>query len=38
MEVTIDRDECISCGACYEDCPEFFEENPDDDWSQVKEG
>lgn len=37
MKVTIDREDCISCGACYEDCPEFFEENPDDTWSQVIE-
>jgi ferredoxin len=37
MKVTIDREECIICGACYEDCPEFFEENPDDEWSQVVE-
>jgi ferredoxin len=37
MKVTIEREECIICGACYEDCPEFFEENPDDTWSQVIE-
>jgi len=37
MKVTINREECIICGACYEDCPEFFEENPDDEWSQVVE-
>ncbi len=33
--VTIDRDECISCGVCWTSCPEFFEENPDDGYSQV---
>ncbi len=37
MKVTIDRDECISCGACYADCPEVFEENEDDYLSQIVE-
>ncbi len=32
----IDREGCISCGACWTSCPEFFEENPDDGKSQVK--
>jgi ferredoxin len=35
MKVTIERDECISCGACYADCPEVFEENDDDYLSQI---
>lgn len=35
MKVTIDRDECTSCGVCWEECPKLFEENPDDGWSQV---
>lgn len=35
--MTIDRDGCISCGACWVTCPEFFEENPDDGFSQVVE-
>lgn len=35
LRVTIHRDECISCGACWTECPEFFEENPDDGFSQV---
>ena len=37
MKVTIDRDECISCGACYADCPQVFEENDDDYLSQIVE-
>jgi ferredoxin len=37
MKVTIERDECISCGACYADCPEVFEENDDDYLSQIVE-
>lgn len=36
VKVTLDRDECISCGACWADCPEFFEEG-DDGLSQVVE-
>jgi ferredoxin len=37
MKVTIDRNECTSCGTCQETCPLFFEENPDDSFSQVRE-
>jgi ferredoxin len=37
MKVTIDRPNCTSCSTCWETCPEFFEENPDDAFSQVKE-
>lgn len=37
MRVTIDRDQCISCGACYSECPQVFEENGDDSWSQITE-
>jgi len=37
MKVTIEREECISCGACYADCPEVFEENEDDFFSQIVE-
>ncbi|MBD3182455.1 ferredoxin [Candidatus Poribacteria bacterium] len=35
FKVTIDREECISCGQCWETCSEFFEENSDDGFSQV---
>ncbi len=37
MKVTIDREQCIACGACYQECPKVFEENPDDTWSQITE-
>jgi ferredoxin len=37
MKVTIDRNDCTSCGTCWETCPAFFEENPDDHLSQVIE-
>jgi len=33
----IDRDECILCGSCWEDCPEVFEESPDDGLAQIVE-
>lgn len=35
FQVRIDRDECTSCGVCWDACPEFFEENPDDGFTQV---
>ncbi len=35
--VTIDRDTCIGCGACWALVPDFFEQNPDDGKSQVVE-
>jgi ferredoxin len=37
MKVTIERDECTMCGVCWESCPEFFEESPEDGLSQVVE-
>ena len=37
VSVTIERDTCVSCGSCYETCPDFFEENPEDSFSQIKE-
>jgi ferredoxin len=35
MNVRIDREECLSCAACWEDCPEVFEENESDGLSQI---
>jgi ferredoxin len=35
INVIIDREGCISCGTCWEACPEFFLENAKDGWSQV---
>jgi ferredoxin len=37
MKVIIDRIDCVSCGTCYEICPTFFEQNPDDTFSQIIE-
>lgn len=34
--VTIERDECISCGQCWEICPDYFEQAEDDGFSQIK--
>lgn len=35
MKVTIDRDQCITCESCWTICPEFFQQNPADNWSEV---
>ncbi len=37
VKVVIDRDGCISCGACWTGCPEFFQENMEDNRSGVIE-
>lgn len=37
MIVIIDREKCVSCGTCWESCPDVFEENPDDSYSQITE-
>jgi ferredoxin len=37
MNVTIDRMECVSCGACWNICPDLFEQNPCDSLSQIIE-
>ncbi len=34
-KVTITREECISCESCWAGCPEFFEQNSMDNWSQI---
>jgi putative ABC transport system permease protein len=35
VKVQIEREECISCAACWDDCPDVFEENMEDGLSQV---
>ncbi len=37
MKVTIDRQACVSCGTCWDECPGFFEQDPDDSFSRVIE-
>jgi ferredoxin len=29
--------ECVSCGACWNTCPELFEQNPCDSLAQIAE-
>ncbi len=35
INVIIDREGCISCGQCWDACPDFFEPNTDDERSQM---
>ncbi|MDD1695465.1 MAG: ferredoxin [Methanoregula sp.] len=37
MNVVIDRSACVSCGVCWNTCPELFEQNPCDLFSQIAE-
>jgi ferredoxin len=37
MKVQIDREECLACGACWDDCPEVFEEDEADGTSRIVE-
>ena len=37
VKVVIDREGCVSCGSCYDICPEVFEENEEDTFSEIKE-
>ncbi len=37
MNVTIDRMGCVVCGACWNTCPDLFEQNPCDSFAQIAE-
>ncbi|HTP58146.1 MAG TPA: ferredoxin [Spirochaetia bacterium] len=38
MKVSIDpRQDCTSCGLCWSDCPDIFEEAHDDNLSRIVE-
>ena len=37
MHVTIDRSYCLSCGACWNSCPEVFYQNPCDGFAEIAE-
>ena len=37
MKVQIDRKDCTSCGSCWDLCPDLFEENPEDHFSEIAE-
>ena len=35
MKVTIDRKQCVSCGSCWDSCPDLFVQNEKDSFSQI---
>ncbi|HUX42807.1 MAG TPA: ferredoxin [Rectinemataceae bacterium] len=35
MKVEIDRGGCIGCALCWTECPEVFEQDPDDSLSRI---
>ena len=35
MNISIDRGACVSCGACWNICPELFDQNPCDSYSEI---
>jgi ferredoxin len=37
MKVKIDRTQCVSCGSCWDTCPELFEQDPEDSFSGIRE-
>ncbi|OPY43905.1 MAG: Ferredoxin [Methanoregulaceae archaeon PtaU1.Bin222] len=37
IHVRIQREDCTSCSTCWETCPEVFEQNEDDRFSQITE-
>jgi ferredoxin len=37
MNVTIDRMACVICGACWNTCPELFDQNHCDSFSEIVE-
>jgi ferredoxin len=37
MKVQIDRNDCTSCASCWGLCPDLFEENHEDHFSQITE-
>ncbi|MBS1194534.1 MAG: ferredoxin [Methanomicrobiales archaeon] len=37
MRVSIYRDGCVICSACWNLCPEYLEQHPEDRKSQVRE-
>mgnify|MGYP001243313757 CR=1 FL=1 len=37
MQVVIDRINCVSCGTCWETCPDLFEQDAGDSFSRITE-
>lgn len=35
VTIKIDRDQCIVCESCWTICPEVYEQNATDSWSQI---
>ena len=35
VKIIINRDECISCGACWSSCSDVYEQNAEDTKSQL---
>lgn len=35
MYVKIERGSCVSCGACWNTCPEVFDQNPCDGYAEL---
>jgi len=35
VKISIDRDGCISCGACWSSCSDVYEQNAEDAKSQI---
>lgn len=37
MKVIIAREECVSCGSCWEACPALFIQNEEDSFAEIVE-
>jgi ferredoxin len=37
MKISIERDTCVSCGTCWDTCPELFSQNDNDSFAQIVE-
>jgi len=37
IKVIIDRQQCVSCGSCWDTCPAFFIQNTEDSFSEIVE-
>lgn len=35
MKIVIERDTCVSCGTCWDTCPELFLQNDGDSFAQI---
>ncbi|MDD1696289.1 MAG: ferredoxin [Methanoregula sp.] len=37
MKIILERENCSICGTCWETCPDIFEQNQDDSFTQIVE-